>query len=371
MSAAPPTTGLPEISYLAWALPRYHRVRFDLASSGLEALPVSALGAPDRVFAGATDPSAPARWVDAIARRFDVPSDCVSPALGTTHALWCAYAALLGPGVDVVVESPVYEPLVRLAEGQRARVIPFVRDVDRGAPIDPDAVGRAIGPRTKLVVVSNLHNPTGARADDAAIVEVARLAARVGAHVLVDEVYRDLVDFDPSRGRTAFGLAPNVIVTSSLTKVYGLPWLRAGWVLAPEPVTRRVRGAVLHSAGAISWALAAASIEALARIDELHAASLRARAHDDVAAERLAAWVAGRPHLAWRRAPSSMFGFVVDRRGLDLRPLIERAIDEEQVIVAPGSFFGWPAGFRVRYGATSLEVVDEGLRRLGRVLDAG
>lgn len=349
---------LPAMSYLEWALSRYGQIEFDLGQSGLFPLPVDVL--PHESFAGATDPTIVRALRKAIAARYDVPFDNAMPTLGTTHGLWCVYASLLSPGDDVVVEAPVYEPLVRIPEGLGARVIPFVRD----PAIDVARVKSALTPRTKLVAISNLHNPTGAFVDDHTIRELANAIAPIP--LLVDEVYRDMLG---APGHTSFRLAPNILTTSSLTKVYGLGWLRAGWVLAPEAIASAVHTAILHTAGAHSWALASAAIRAFERIDELHARSRLVRAHDVDGANKLSAWVAKRPYLSFDPHEGSIFGFVTDTRGKSTRPWIERAIEKERVIVAPGEFFGAPSGFRIRYGAVDHAILDEGLARLGRVLD--
>ena len=354
---------LPAVRYLEWALSRYGQIEFDLGQSGLFPLPVDVLGLPHDTFAGATDPTVVRRLTDVIAKRFGVAPEQTVAVLGTTHGLFSIYAALLSPGDEVLVESPVYEPLVRIAEGFGARVVPFVRT----PAISIAEVRAAITERTRLVVISNLHNPTGAFLDDAAIVELANAVAPIP--LLVDEVYRDLVEPDGKRAATSFHLAPNIVVTSSLTKVYGLPWLRAGWVLAPAAIAAQIRTSVLHTIGTVSWALASGSIRAIEMLEELHARSRLIRAHDNEGAAKLEAWVAARPHLSWHPQRGSIFGFVVDNRGHDTRPWIERAITDERVIVAPGEFFGFPAGFRIRYGAMDHAVLDEGLRRLGRVFD--
>ena len=360
---------LPPLEYLAWAIENYGQVDVDLASSGLPTLAATELGAPASYLAEVADVRAPRRWIESIARRFDVDAACVTPVAGTTHGSWATYAALLSPGDDVVVESPVYEPLVRQAQGVGARIVPFAREVASGALVDPDVIGRALTAQTKLVVVSNLHNPTGARVDDAVLAEVAKLAARRGAYLLADEVYRDLVDFDPDRGQTAFRVGPNVIATASLTKVYGLGFLRAGWVLAPRELTPLVMGATLHSIGGLSLLLAAMSARAIAELPRLYALSAAARADDEALATMVEAFVRARPHLSWIRHRGSIFGFVTDSRGGDLRATIERGVREEGVIVAPGVFFGAPSGFRLRYGAMPRAVLADGLARLGRVLD--
>jgi aspartate/methionine/tyrosine aminotransferase len=356
--------GVPELEYLKWALARYGQVKFDLGSSGMAPLPIDVLGQPNETFAGATDPTIVARWQKTIAKRFNVSVEEAVPVLGTSHGLWCTYAALLAPGSDVLVESPFYEPLVRIAEGLRARVIPFVRDLERECAIDIDEVKKRLTPQTRLVVVSNLHNPTGHALSDDTIRALANAVAP--ATLLVDEVYRDMLD---SSASTAFHLAPNIVTTASLTKVYGLAWARAGWVLARKELASKIIDAAVHSIGAISWALASASITAVERIEELHARSRLARANDGAALAKVRAWVAERPYLSFTPGRASIFGFVVDTRGHDAKPWIERAIDEEGVVVAPGSFFGFPAGFRIRYGAIPPERLDEGLVRLGRAID--
>ena len=97
---------------------------------------------------------------------------------------------------------------------------------------------RAISPRTRLIVVTNLHNPTGVRTPDSTLKLVGEIARSLGAHVLVDEVYLE-VCFD-SPGQSAFHLGPNFIATSSLTKAYGLSGLRCGWILAAPALAERM-----------------------------------------------------------------------------------------------------------------------------------
>lgn len=358
----------PPIAYLDWAIERYGQSRFDLASSGMPTLRAEDFGTVEELLSAVTAARPAARMTTAVASRFGVDPSRVIPTVGTTHGNFCVYAALLSAGDDVLVETPCYEPLVRVAEGLGARVVHFERPLDEGARLEPAAVARAMTPKTKLVVVTNLHNPTGAYADDATIGAVAEIAREAGATLLVDEVYRDLVDYQEGRGRTAFHLADNVVVTSSLTKVYGLGWARAGWVLARPDVARRVFGVVLHTVGDVSAALSHVGALAVERIGRLHAIASERRAHDDQRLAQVVAFVRRHPHLSFHPHPGSIFGFVRDRRGADLQPVIERAVTDEQVIVAPGSFFGAPSGFRVRYGALAEATLTEGLVHLERAL---
>src|SRR5258706_2959800 len=148
--------------YLLWARRFYGKVPFDLATSGMTSVTGAELGAP----ASLDDPAGWENLRNAIAHYNDVPASEAIAALGTTHALWLAYATLLAPGDDVLVEAPGYEPLERIAEGIGARVVRFDRVASEGWAIDPARVARAMTPKTRLVVVSNLHKPTGVRASD-------------------------------------------------------------------------------------------------------------------------------------------------------------------------------------------------------------
>lgn len=218
--------------YMAWSKRRIG-VRYNLARSNAPRLELSELH-PDTVDlleVGKFEDGWPP-LLERIAARYGV-----TPAhIVTTHACsmanHLAYAAVLDPGDEVLLETPVYEPLVSLARYFGARLAFFARRESNSWCIDPDDVRKAITPRTKLVVLSNLHNPSGAFNDDATVNEIARAAEAVGALVVVDEAY---LDFMHARGvRTAARTAPNVLATRSLTKAFGLDALRHGWVIA-EP----------------------------------------------------------------------------------------------------------------------------------------
>ena len=218
------------------------------------------------------DPAGWARLREAIAKYNDVPPAESIAALGTTHALWLAYAALTSPGEEVLVEEPAYEPLIRIAEGVGLRVTRFARDLRDGFALDPARVARALTPRTRVVAISNLHNPSGVRATDEALRAVARLAESSGATLLVDEVYAPfdaLVDAHGVFLGSARRLAPNIVAISSLTKCYGLGPERVGWLLGPREVIARAEDAVTASSGMLPLSHAHLALRAFANIDAL------------------------------------------------------------------------------------------------------
>jgi hypothetical protein len=350
--------------YLAWARRFYGQVRYDLASSGIPSVSSAELGAPDP--GAVDDPAGWARFTGAIAAYNAVPAGEVVPALGTTHALWLAYAALTSPGDDVLVESPGYEPLKRIAEGVGARVVPFARDEADGWALDPDRLARAMTPRTRVVSLTNLHNPTGARTGDDALRAVARVTAARGATLVVDEVYAPFDGLTDGAGvfrGSARHLAPGVVAVGSLTKCYGLGNHRIGWLLGPPDVVARAGDATTASCGMLPLGHAHLGAHAFGRIGALAA---RARAVLEGKREHVARWVASQG-LSWHAPAEGLFGFVRVPGAGDLTATIERAAREREVLVAADSFFGMPDGFRLAWSAP-IQVLDEGLSRLSEAL---
>ena len=350
--------------YLDWARRLYGKVRFDLATSGMPGVATSELGALDP--ATLDDPSGWEQLPLAIARYNDVPPGEAVAALGTTHALWLAYASLTSPGDEVLVETPGYEPLERVAEGVGARVVRFERDAKAGFALDPERIARAVTPRTRVVAVTSLHNPTGVRASDEALVEAARVAQSVGAHLLVDEVYAPFDSFVDDAGvfrGSARKLAPNVVTVSSLTKCYGLGPHRIGWMLGPADVIRRAQDAITASCGSLSLPHAHFALRAFERTGLL---ATRARTLLSGKRERVARWVE-ETGLSWSHPAEGLFGFVTVPGAGDLTPVIEKAARERGVLVAAGTFFGAPSGFRIAWSAPEDRLV-EGLACLAKAL---
>ena len=159
-----------------------------------------------------------------LAAKAGVPVECVVQSNGTSMANFLAMAGCLDPGDEVLVEQPTYQLLLSAARFLGARVRRFSRRFEDGFRVDPEEVRRQITPTTRLIVVTNLHNPSGLLMDEAVLGEIGEIAQGVGARVLMDEVYLDIAF--SRRPSTAFHLGPHFVVTNSLTKVYGLSGLR-------------------------------------------------------------------------------------------------------------------------------------------------
>jgi aspartate/methionine/tyrosine aminotransferase len=349
---------LPPIEYLDFAHRWYGDVRYDLATSGISTANPDLLGAVDPSDLGSRQ-----RFVQALSRRYGVKEQEIAPAMGTSGGLFVVYATLLSSGDHVLVEAPNYEPIWRVAQALGATIDRFERRFADAYDIDPDAVLAAVGEKTRVVTITNPHNPTGAIVSDDTIRRLAARLAERGVSLLIDEAYLEL-----SKPRsTARHLGANVFTCSSATKCWGVSWARAGWVFLPEAMQAaalRVERYVVGMAPPVSWAYGALAVDA--------AETLLARAVELQAGKRalVDAFLAEHASLlTWAPPPmTSVFGFVRDLRGRDLLRPIERAIAEHKVIVAPGTFFGESSAFRLGW-TTKHADVEPGLDLLARALE--
>jgi aspartate/methionine/tyrosine aminotransferase len=177
--------------------------------------------------------------MEQLTRAYGVEMDHVLPTTGATGGLSLLYRAYLKPGDHVLVETPGFDLFEDIAHALNAHVDCFDRKGER-FEIDPDEIERRIRENTRLIVLTNLHNPSGMLTDDAVLRKVAQVAARHDIKVIVDEVYGDYVG-PQARPHSAAQLSPNLISVSSLTKIYGLSTLRCGWIVADPEVLKPVR----------------------------------------------------------------------------------------------------------------------------------
>jgi hypothetical protein len=160
---------------------------------------------------------------------------------GCAEANFLVTWALLDPGDHVIFMQPNYMQVGGLARGFGARVEPlWLKEELRWSP-DLDDLRRLVTPNTRLIAICNPNNPTGAVLSERAVEEICTAASRVGAYILADEVYRG-AEFDGPLTSTFWGRYDRVLCTGGLSKAYGLPGLRTGWVLAPPEFVEKLWG---------------------------------------------------------------------------------------------------------------------------------
>ncbi|MBI3070762.1 MAG: pyridoxal phosphate-dependent aminotransferase [Deltaproteobacteria bacterium] len=328
------------IEYLEWAKAQYARVKFDAASNGRPAMSLAGLGEVSRLLGelGSYQAALEREAEAAVAGWVGCAASDVAMTPGTSGALFAVAAALGGRGVRVAVERPTYEPLWRAFQAVGAAVRFFKRPSANAFQPDLASLKTALTRGARVVVLSNLHNPSGVALDRGVYKDVVALASRHGARVVVDEVFGDLVP----RPVRAHVFSREAVSVASLTKAYGLGALRFGWVAAPPRIAARVREVVSYTMGTHAFPSLRLGIAALARIQVLHREAVgettRARGS-------LVAWA---KRAGLNLSPTSAyFGLVDVGRRFDDRAFIDALIRKRATISAPGSFFGAPGCLRV------------------------
>jgi aspartate/methionine/tyrosine aminotransferase len=350
--------------YMEWA--KLHSTsRFNLATSGVASFPLSELGVTiDQLEINGPSIYSYEPLLQAIARRYRVQQECVVSAVGTSLANYLALAATTEPSDEILVEQPTYELILSTAKYLGLEIKRFPRRAENNFAIDPADVERNLTPRTRLIVICNLHNPTGAVAPDATLREVGNLAAKVDARVLVDEVYREML-FE-SAPASAFHIDPErFIVTNSLTKAYGLSGLRCGWVLAsPELARRMFRINDLHGA---TFAHPAELLSVIA-LEKLPQISAQMKSLLDTNRQLLRDFLLKRDDLDyfWPEYGTIVFPRLKNGNADSLCQLLRHDFETS---VVPGSYFESPDRFRVGVG-TLTESVREALAQLERGLNS-
>jgi aspartate/methionine/tyrosine aminotransferase len=362
----------PRIDYVDWILPRIDAAVHDLGSSDLHPETDDArLVVPPRL---ADLPTPGADLETLIAEAYDVDPDEVLVTAGASAANLLAIATALrdpsgedtddddGPG-HVLVEKPGYEPLVATPRGFGATVDRYRREETWA--LDPDRIDAAAMDETRLIVASNRHNPSGARADRETLSEAASTAASADARLLVDEVY---APYGPEGegvfgGPTAAGL-PDTVVTSSLTKFWGFGSLRIGWLVADPEFVGRARevSTHLHDVADPSRTLAR---RLLANRGSIRSAQRERCLRNH---EALRSFVESRSDLSGAVFDGCPYAFL-EHESAD-GDAVAAAAWEEDVLVVPGRFFGADDGVRVSLGGppdrveAALSAFEQALDRL-------
>ncbi len=335
------------------------RSTYNLATSGIADLPRTALP----ITLDDIELSGPSRYgyeplQDALAAKSGVSKDCVVRADGTSMANYLAMAALIEPGDEVLIEQPVYELMLRAVEYLGANV----RRFPRRFALEPKLVAQHITPNTKLVILTNLHNPSSIFAADEEMRQVGEIAKASGARVLVDEVYLDAA-FDQPR-RSAFHLGPHFVTTTSLTKVYGLSGLRCGWILAEPALADR-----MWRLNDLFASIPAHCAERLSVVALKHLDSLLARVQPLLATNRalVDSFLDTREDVDCVRPTYGTTFFPRLKRGR-VEDFCQLLREKYETTVVPGRFFEMPDHFRIGIGGETQRL-QNGLERVGRALD--
>jgi len=349
--------------YMAWAK-LHSNARFNMAVSGMLDYPLAELPVQiEDLEIGGTGPYGHKPLMERLAAKAGVPEDCVVYTLGASMANYMALTALVHRGDEVLIEQPTYDPLLTILDSLGAKVRRFERRADQGFRLGLEELERQLTPDVRLVVLCNLHNPSSAFTDDTTMRRVGEIAATVGARVLVDEVYLETLFDQPQR--SAFHLGPNFIVTSSLTKAYGLSGIRCGWILAQPELVQRMWQIVDFTYGSPVHPAERLGVIALENLDRIRD---RARLLLETNRSLVNAFLAS--HAEFECEPSRFGTTVFPRmRSGCAADFVNTLRDEFETSVVPGDFFEQPQHFRIGFCGTT-ETVRGGLERLSTALES-
>lgn len=296
-------------------------------------------------------------------------ADHIQVTNGGSEANYVTTWRLVEPGDEVVMLLPNYMQTwgVARAFGATIREWRLVEDRQAGRwRADLAALDALISRRTKLIVICNPNNPTGARLTESDLDGIARAADRVGAWVLSDEIYRG-AELDGRETPTMWGRGERVIVTNGLSKAYGLPGLRIGWVAGTPALvasTWAYHDYVTIGPGALSDRMARAALapERRQRLLERTRGILRSNL------PVLEQWLHAHGGLfAWTRPEAGAICYVRYGHAINSTALVTRLRTEKSVLLVPGDHFGMDHYLRIGYGEPP-EYVTAGLSRVHDLL---
>ena len=353
----------PKIKYLDWAGTYMGKVQFDLASSGVRNVPLEEIGlTPADLRAPAPGKVDDDELRQFLARRYEVGPQNVFIATGCTQGLFLTCAALLSKGEPVLLEAPNYEPLYRVPEQFRSEVRILERTFDKGFQIDLEELERRISKHIRALLITNFHNPSGVGTVPEKLMTVGQICREHGTTVVCSEVYLDNSFSVPFKPAATFD--QNMVSICSLSKVFGLPYVRLGWIVASEPLIRRIEE-IRDYFGETSHVSQTVGLAALRQADRLLARTREVTGRNLIA---LREWIRGREDVRWVEPDGGTVAFLRLPPDVEAWNLFSVLKDKYDTLVAPGEFF-WAKGFIRVSLAPDPAILDEGLGRLGQALN--
>ncbi len=306
---------------------------------------------------------------EAIAQYYpSATADNVLVTVGCIEANYLVYSTLLGEGDQVAVELPNYLQGWGVAQNLGADTRTFSLDSDRGWALDTDSLEAAVTDKTRLVAICNPNNPTGQMLTDAEIDAVISAAKRADAYILADEIYAGAERETDDVTATVYGRYDKVLSAGSLSKAYGIPGLRIGWIVGPVDFLKELWAR--HEYLTISTAkLSNHYLAPLALRPDVRA-HLFDRTRDYIRRgwENFAPWIEDHSDILSLTPPkASAISFLKYDLKIDSVSLVERMIRDGSVLIGPGDYFGIPNHIRISYGLPK-DFLMEGLDRVSKVL---
>jgi aspartate aminotransferase len=312
------------------------------------------------------------------AHGFEVSPKEVIVTAGAKQAIFNAFHVLLDEGDEVIIPAPYWVSYAEIAKLAGAKPVPVLSSPDDGFVVRPEAVAKAITPRTRLILIVSPSNPTGAVYDEPTLRALADLAVKHDLFLMTDDIYRNLCYGDARYVQPAtFGpeVRQRTILIDGVSKSFAMTGWRIGFCMAPLPIIEgmaTLQGQSTTNAAAVSQAAAVAALEG--PTEELE----RMRLEFDKRRQYMLKTLRAMPGVKCVEPKGAFYAFpdVSAYMGkhtpadklIDGDPaLCEYLIEDAKVAVVPGSAFYAPGYIRLSY-ATSQANIEKGLSRVGEAL---
>ena len=359
-----------------WQSTYEHRVRFNLSESGVHPLLVSELLSladlgPETLDVplgyGQSNGSDDLRTL--IADLYtDATETSVLVTVGGAEANFTAFWELMEPGASVAVMLPNYMQVPGLLESFGGHIHPFHLVEEKGWQPDLNELEKGLRDGARFILITNPNNPTGAVLDNTSMSGIVALADRYGAWILADEVYRG-AELSGPETPSFWGLHDRVLVTNSLSKAYGLPGVRIGWIVGPAKMAESLWGRTDYTTitpASLSDVLARVALEPTTRLKIL--ARTREILTNNLAL--LTSWMDAREdQFRYRPPDAGAICYTRYRTSINSTEFAESLRTEQDLLVVPGDHFGMDHYLRFGFGLPAAEL-EEALARLASAFDA-
>ena len=290
-------------------------------------------------------------------------TDHVEVTNGTSEANYLLALSLLRAGDTAAMERPNYMQLPGVVRSLGASVDSFQLRQDRDWEPDWEEFDRVVTPRTRLLYVSNPNNPTGSVLSDEAMHRMVARCEATGTWIVADEVYLG-AEINRPRTRSFWGMGSRVIVTSGLSKAYGIPGLRVGWIVGPPAVVADCwaqHDYLTIGPNKLSDRIARTVVEPHNR-ERCYSRTREILQHNLPIARDWIASFGGA--VTWREPQAGAIALIAYPGDLPSLQLAERVRVRQSTLIVPGSHVGLEGYLRIWLGGRE-EFLREGLRRIG------
>jgi aspartate/methionine/tyrosine aminotransferase len=293
--------------------------------------------------------------------------DNVLVTVGCAEANYITVQTIVAPGEEMVIMLPNYMQIWGAAKNMGVEVKEFHLREDRGWAPDLDELNEVVSERTRLIAVCNPNNPTGYIMTEAEMEGIVAAADRVGAWLLADEVYSGVERVTDTQTPSFWGRYDKVLAMNSLSKAYGLPGLRIGWVVGPADTVDEIWAR--HEYITIGATMLSNKLAAIALSPEVRPRVVqRARDYIRRGFPILDAWLESHEGT-FSLVPPQAAAIAYVRYHLDINSteLVERLLNEQSVFIVPGDQFGMDHYLRISFGLPA-DYLEGGLDRIHEAL---